>query len=1174
MADCIVDDVLADNGNASQLWQDLQRVAIDQREALKLYLRAKNAPVPADERDENGEPRIEYLLDRDDLGLTERHRMTWGNGNFSLSRKNAEIIDAFLTQLGKARKSLLNRLSSKIPLSEKKQLQNQLDRLENQMQTLRENKNAATLESVAQDQLEQARSLLEQEDLSSGQLLMAIQMMESWHFDVTKNALGESQLEDENNPYRQTLQEASGDAQALQEQFVKRAWNQALETIQKKSKRDSVSMEDLQSLPEDDFVQSLLRQFFDISRIDHPVIQRIYKLMNGAKKKQSGLIRQKVSELNEKAEGIEDYEPLFQKDEDGEYTGSLVHPYSPDFFKKRKRAFDILRNATVNTEGKTRAQVQAQRDTAISALRKIQEVVDLRYLVEELESPDNTSREEYIAQLKELMAEDEVEAAVEEALNMWAEYQRRKRAMNDLIDSEFEDGTANKREGESNAEYRRRRMEKFEARYSPVRFIQEFKDGKEIAPHNQGHKFVYHTARPEYRSEQWDSLSQDQQKFATYLSNLYADLFQFLPDHMTEGLQENFLPEVRKDVVEQLLENGFFAALKNMDQKMFEQMTGEELNTLFEEEGDTLPEVFQGIGDDSRVPTRFLGRGEDLDMEERSKDLVRVTEMFISMAANYHYMTSVSPEVQLLGRLVQEAAQDAEGGSMFNMTVLENVEHTIDALLYGNYREDEGSEDSFVTDSWMHPVKNFKNKREAQELERKADELEQQFEEGEIDEDTYVEKRNEIENEYAELRGKSSSFFQMIESSIGRFTTFKALALNPRSGIANGLFGLLSASVHASSYQEFTPKELRSAWGTMLNLKRRRSAKVGNLMKNMNILYEIAEIQYGTDKKTQSKRHKWVNRVRKTPYWLMTSTESFIQGLTMVAHMMNTKIENVETVDGETVTISAWEAFGENGEWDTSKYKPKEGWETVVGPQEDSQFFEMADRVTQLNKRLHGNYDVLSPMGIKSTALGRLLMMFKSWVPEGFAYRFESETFDEQLGRTVKGSYRSVWDTGMEHGMAGIKELVEAGVWKDFQNENGNLDLKEVDIKNVRKVLAEMKAYTGLFILMLTLQGMIDDDDQDEAHEYAARYTLNLLFRVRQDITFYLDPATATNIVNNPMPVMRTFTDFSRAADSSMKALQDSDYRGQPLSNWAKNIPIVRQIPKTQWLTNNVFLGE
>jgi len=101
---------------------------------------------------------------------------------------------------------------------------------------------------------------------------------------------------------------------------------------------------------------------------------------------------------------------------------------------------------------------------------------------------------------------------------------------------------------------------------------------------------------------------------------------------------------------------------------------------------------------------------------------------------------------------------------------------------------------------------------------------------------------------------------------------------------------------------------------------------------------------------------------------------------------------------------------------------------------------------------------------------------------------------------------------------------------------------------------------------------MIDDDDEDEASEYMARYTINTLFRVRQDITFYLDPATATEIVQNPMPIIRTATDFQHAAESSLTTLQDPDYRGQPLHNWAKTVPIVRQIPKTQWLAKNVFL--
>lgn len=1171
MANCIVDDIRADNGQPSKLWQDLQKIALDQREALKLYLRAKNDPAFEGERDENGEPRIEDLLDRDDLGFTDRHRMTWGDGNYSLSKKNSEIINAFIEQLQNANDTLLSRLSDKISPEERKNIKTQLDRIQSQIQTLRKNKSAATLEAVAQEQLEQGRKLLEQDDLSFAQLLFGIQMMEAWHYDVSKEALGEKQRK-EGNPFNDILSETGKEAETIQERFVNRSWHRALESIKDNSARDEVTMEDLKTLPDEDFVKSLVRQFFDISRIDHPVIQRIYKLMNGAKKRQAGLIRKVVRDLNEAAEGIEDQKALLQVDEDGTYTGGLVHPFSPKFFALRSNAIKKLNNAITNASGRTRAQMEQSRKGAIRQLRKLQDVVDIRFLIDGLDSPDGRSREEYIEELRDRMGTEEADQAVEEAENMWAEYQRRRRGHNDMIDSELADGTANKRDGETNAEYRKRKMAQWEKAKSPLEFIREFKEGKEVAVHNSGHKFVYQTAKPKYRSEQWEGLTQKQKDFARFLTSLYDELFQFLPDHMTDGLQQNFLPEVKKDVVEQLLENGFFAALKNMDEKMFNQMTGEELNTLFGEEESALQNTFQGLGDNTRIPTRFLGDGEeDLDVEDRSMDLVRVTEMFVAMAANYHYMTAVAPETQLLGRLVQEAAEGETGGTMFNMTILDNVEHNVNALLYGNYREDEGSENSFVTGSWAHPIQNFKDKRKARDLEEKAEALDEKREEGEINEEEYVNQRNKLEDQYAELRGKSSSFFQIVESSLGRFTMFKSLALNPRSGIANALFGFLSTSVHSASYQEFTPRELRQAFGIMLNLKQRRSGKVGSLMKNMNILYEIMEIQYGTDQKTQSTRHKWVNRIRKTPYSFMTSTENFIQGLSMVAHMINTKIENVKTVDGDTVTISAWEAFDDSGEWDTSKYERKEGWETIVGPEGESEFFNMADRVTQLNKRLHGNYDVLSPMGMKMTSLGRLLMMFKSWVPEGFAYRFEGESFDEQLGRTVKGSYTSIWDTGMQHGVQGLKDLGIAALRKDFEGENATTNIKEIDIRNARKVLAEMKAYAGLFILMLTLQSMIEDDDDDEAHEYFARYTINTLYRVRQDITFYLDPATATNIVNNPMPVMRTATDFRRAANSSLRALQEPDYRGQPMHNWAKTIPIVRQIPKTQWLGKNLF---
>jgi hypothetical protein len=65
-----------------------------------------------------------------------------------------------------------------------------------------------------------------------------------------------------------------------------------------------------------------------------------------------------------------------------------------------------------------------------------------------------------------------------------------------------------------------------------------------------------------------------------------------------------------------------------------------------------------------------------------------------------------------------------------------------------------------------------------------------------------------------------------------------------------------------------------------------------------------------------------------------------------------------------------------------------------------------------------------------------------------------------------------------------------------------------------------------------------------------------------QDIASYLDPATASNIVNDPMPVMRTFTDFFRAADFSVKAFQNRKLKQKFLSckalcriGWTRAVP-------------------
>ena len=120
---------------------------------------------------------------------------------------------------------------------------------------------------------------------------------------------------------------------------------------------------------------------------------------------------------------------------------------------------------------------------------------------------------------------------------------------------------------------------------------------------------------------------------------------------------------------------------------------------------------------------------------------------------------------------------------------------------------------------------------------------------------------------------------------------------------------------------------------------------------------------------------------------------------------------------------------------------------------------------------------------------------------------------------TIQHSIRLSCDAGTEHSIAGLEELVRATIWKYFQNENGTIDLDDLGHQEPPEGAGRDESLLrGALHPYAHPSGMIDDDDQDEAQEYAARYTLNLLFRVRQDITFYLDPATATNHQHRQQP--------------------------------------------------------
>ena len=88
-------------------------------------------------------------------------------------------------------------------------------------------------------------------------------------------------------------------------------------------------------------------------------------------------------------------------------------------------------------------------------------------------------------------------------------------------------------------------------------------------------------------------------------------------------------------------------------------------------------------------------------------------------------------------------------------------------------------------------------------------------------------------------------------------------------------------------------------------------------------------------------------------------------------------------------------------------------------------------------------------------------------------------------------------------------------------------EFKELYINNLRSALKEVLMMASMTILAYTLTMAWDDDDKLNA---AQKYTLLLLNRANNELTFYINPKSATELLKSPFPVISTLTDLQSFA--------------------------------------------
>jgi len=332
-------------------------------------------------------------------------------------------------------------------------------------------------------------------------------------------------------------------------------------------------------------------------------------------------------------------------------------------------------------------------------------------------------------------------------------------------------------------------------------------------------------------------------------------------------------------------------------------------------------------------------------------------------------------------------------------------------------------------------------------------------------------------------------------------------------------------------------------------------------MQTFNIFFEVSELAFG--KKAQEKGSPFMQRLLENPMLLMNETETFIQGIAMVAYLNGHTVEVTE--NGETKEVTLYEAFDENGQWNEERFGKNPEYQSLDGEREIDRH---GLRIVQLIKRIHGNFDTSSPISLKWTALGRMLSMFKTWMFEGFSYRFGKEQYDSHLEEYVKGTYRSSWQLFMDKDV-GLSKALQIYRANDPEAKAKELGVDPTDAFNLRRALRELKFWAITTMAMLTMQAMIFGEDDEEEYKPAMRTLHNLLFRLNQDTTFYLTPGTGIEIVNEPIPAAATAMDLGKAIKSSMELLTNPGSAKNVRDQWMKQAPLFSSMYSLQWMSEN-----
>jgi len=427
-----------------------------------------------------------------------------------------------------------------------------------------------------------------------------------------------------------------------------------------------------------------------------------------------------------------------------------------------------------------------------------------------------------------------------------------------------------------------------------------------------------------------------------------------------------------------------------------------------------------------------------------------------------------------------------------------------------------------------------------------------------------------------------------ISDTLVNYTRLKILGLNPFSAIGNILVGLESNFQYAARSKDFTDKDYFWAFKVMgqslfsfytgKKVLTKDAQKMALLMNKFKVMDESFE---GHENIT--------NKVMELLMIGQTSGEYLVQGQTMLSMLKAKKVtdtsgkqrslwEAYKVKDGKLVWNK--EEFGEKPEWESNEY--------IVEGKNKSELRDFTTRLKEVRHRIHGNYE--DAMKFKSTWYGKVLMIFRTWLPKAV-----NERFGEQIGDEFKGRYLSY---GALKRQAGFKHFIGymfAGTTlklpilnmlggKKFASEYENFlkekkQLSDLDLENLRVNIRELQLIIGSMIIVMALKGLAGDDDGEDLPTLT--YLINQSQRLDQELLFFYSPNQTTQILRDIIPLYKTYTDIQDVLnkgwdlvfDPSSDTYKKGFRKGQSkfMKELFETLPVAKSIQQISSTTNQIY---